>query len=154
MISKGMISKRDRYSFAARSLRFRSRSARAMTFLRSSLEAILRNACINSSPSAVTTLSRISTDTEISDGGPGKLTMFEPSPSFLETMSYFQRVDQRVTMKADREKLNRLSRRIDEALQLARELDETMAACILSIASREVSERMELAEAQRPDEPG
>jgi hypothetical protein len=80
--------------------------------------------------------------------------MFEPSPSFLETMSYFQRVDQRVKMKADREKLNRLSRRIDDAPQLARELDETMAAYILSIASREVSERMELAEAQRPDEPG
>jgi hypothetical protein len=65
-------------------------------------------------------------------------------------MSYFQRVK----MNADREKLNRLSRRIDDALQLARELDETMAAHILSIASREVSERMELAEAERPDEPG
>jgi hypothetical protein len=68
-------------------------------------------------------------------------------------MSYFQRVDQRVKMRADREKLNRLSRLIDDALQLARELDETMAAYILSIASREVSERIELGEDERPDQP-
>lgn len=46
---------------------------------------------------------------------------------------------------ANREELNMLSRLIDNALQLAVELDETMAAYILSIASREVSERIEQA---------
>ena len=46
-----------------------------------------------------------------------------------------------------------LSRLIDDALQLAVELDETMAAYILSIASREVSERIELEEADLPPEP-
>jgi hypothetical protein len=54
---------------------------------------------------------------------------------------------------ANREELNMLSRLIDDALQLAIELDETMAAYVLSIASREVSERIELAEAERPPEP-
>jgi len=68
-------------------------------------------------------------------------------------MSYFQRVNQRVEMKTDREKLNMLSRLIDDALQLALQLDETMAAYILSIASREVSERIELQEAERPADP-
>jgi hypothetical protein len=51
---------------------------------------------------------------------------------------------------ANREELNMLSRLIDDALQLAVELDETMAAYILSIASREVSERIELSETGRP----
>ncbi len=46
-----------------------------------------------------------------------------------------------------------LSRLIDGALQLAIELDETMAAYILSIASRELSERIELVEAELPPEP-
>jgi hypothetical protein len=55
---------------------------------------------------------------------------------------------------ANREELNLLSRLIDDALQLAAELDETMAIYILSIASREVSERIELAEADRPPESG
>jgi hypothetical protein len=54
---------------------------------------------------------------------------------------------------ANREELNMLSRLIDDALQLAVELDETMAAYILSIASREVSERIERAEANLPPEP-
>ena len=39
---------------------------------------------------------------------------------------------------------------IEDALKLATQLDETMAAYILSIACREVSERIEQAEAQRP----
>jgi hypothetical protein len=56
-------------------------------------------------------------------------------------------------MMANREELNMLSRLIDDALQLAEELDETMAAYILSIASRQVSERIELAEAKLPPEP-
>jgi hypothetical protein len=56
-------------------------------------------------------------------------------------------------MRADREKLNVLSRLIDDALQLALQLDETMAAHILSIASREVSERIEVEEAERPADP-
>jgi hypothetical protein len=54
---------------------------------------------------------------------------------------------------ANREELNMLSRLIDDALQLAVELDETMAAYILSIASRQLSERIELAEARLPPEP-
>ena len=54
---------------------------------------------------------------------------------------------------ANREELNVLSRLIDGALQLAIELDETMAAYILSIASREVSERIETMEADLPLEP-
>jgi hypothetical protein len=54
---------------------------------------------------------------------------------------------------ANREELNMLSRLIDDALQLAVELDETMAAYILSIASREVSERIGLAEAEQLPEP-
>ena len=54
---------------------------------------------------------------------------------------------------ANREEFNMLSRLIDNALQLAVELDETMAAYILSIASREVSERIELEEADLPPEP-
>jgi hypothetical protein len=53
---------------------------------------------------------------------------------------------------ANREKLNALSRLIEDAFRLAMELDETMAAYILSIASRELSERIEQAEAQRPAE--
>jgi hypothetical protein len=104
-----------------------------MTFLRSSLEAILRNACIKSKPSAVTTLSRMPSGTEISDAGPGKLTTFEPLPSFLETsfletMSYFQRMDQQVKTRADREKRDVPGRRVDNAPSFAGELDETMAA--------------------------
>jgi hypothetical protein len=53
-------------------------------------------------------------------------------------------------MMANREELSMLIRLIDDALQLAIELDETMAAYILSIASRQVSERIELAEAELP----
>jgi hypothetical protein len=62
-------------------------------------------------------------------------------------------MNQRMKMRADREKLNMLSRLIDDALQLALQLDETMAAHILSIASREVSERIEFQEAERPADP-
>jgi len=54
---------------------------------------------------------------------------------------------------ANREELNMLSRLIDGALQHAVELNETMAAYILSIASREVSERIEKTEADQPPEP-
>jgi len=54
---------------------------------------------------------------------------------------------------ANREELNLLSRLIDDALQLAVKLDETMAAYILSIASRELSERIELLKAELPPEP-
>jgi hypothetical protein len=57
---------------------------------------------------------------------------------------------QQVTKMASREQLNMLSRMVDEALRLAVELDETMAAYILSIASREVSERIEGKEARKP----
>jgi hypothetical protein len=46
---------------------------------------------------------------------------------------------QRVTLRANREMLGMLSQLIDDALKLAMEQDETMAAYILSIASREVS---------------
>jgi len=60
---------------------------------------------------------------------------------------------QQVANMANREELNVLSRLIDGALQLAIELDETMAAYILSIASREVSERIETMEADLPLEP-
>jgi hypothetical protein len=60
---------------------------------------------------------------------------------------------QQVAKMANREELNVLSRLIDDALQVAVELDETMAAYILSIASREVSERIEKTEADRPPEP-
>jgi hypothetical protein len=55
-------------------------------------------------------------------------------------------------MMANREKLNVLSRLVDDALKLATELDETMTAYILSIASRELSERIEQTETQRPAE--
>jgi hypothetical protein len=47
---------------------------------------------------------------------------------------------QRVTLVANREKLSVLGRRIEDALKRAIERDETMAAYILSTASREVSE--------------
>jgi hypothetical protein len=60
---------------------------------------------------------------------------------------------QQVAKMANREELNVLSRLIDGALQHAVELNETMAAYILSIASREVSERIEQTEAQLPPEP-
>jgi hypothetical protein len=53
---------------------------------------------------------------------------------------------------ANREELNMLSRLIDDALQSAVNLDETMATCILSIASREPSERIALPEAELPPE--
>jgi hypothetical protein len=124
-----------------------------MTFLRSSLEAILRNACIKSKPWAVTTLSRMSTGTEISDAGLGKLTTFEPLPSFLETsfletMSYFQRMDQQVKTRADRKKRDVLGRRVDDTPSLASELDETMATYVPSTASREISGTIEPAGAE------
>jgi hypothetical protein len=57
-------------------------------------------------------------------------------------------------MMAKREDLNMLRRLIDSALQLALELDETMTAHILSIARREVSERIKAAEASQPPESG
>jgi hypothetical protein len=60
-------------------------------------------------------------------------------------MSNFQQVEK----MANPENLNGLGRLVDDALQLAIKLDETMAAHILSIASREVSERIEQAEAER-----
>jgi hypothetical protein len=53
-------------------------------------------------------------------------------------------------MMAKREDLNMLGRLIDGAIQLALELDETMTAHILSIASQEVSERIEAEEAPQP----
>ena len=53
---------------------------------------------------------------------------------------------------AKREDLNMLGRLIDGAIQLALELDETMTAHILSIASQEVSERIEAEEAPQPPE--
>jgi hypothetical protein len=62
----------------------------------------------------------------------------------------FQQVAKKM---ANREELNVLSRLIDGALQHAVELNETMAAYILSIASREVSERIEQTEARLPTEP-
>ena len=46
-----------------------------------------------------------------------------------------------------------LSRLIDDALQVAIELNETMAVYVLSIASREVSERIAEAEPERPPVP-
>jgi hypothetical protein len=52
-----------------------------------------------------------------------------------------------------RDKLNLLSRLIEDARKLATDLDEIMAAYILSIASREVSERIERTEMQQPAEP-
>jgi hypothetical protein len=55
---------------------------------------------------------------------------------------------------AKREDLNMLGSLIDDALQLALELDETMTAYILSIASQEVSERIEAAEASQPPDSG
>jgi hypothetical protein len=54
---------------------------------------------------------------------------------------------------ANQEKLSMLGRLIDDALKLAMEQDETMAAYILSIASREVSERIEQSDARLPAEP-
>jgi hypothetical protein len=57
-------------------------------------------------------------------------------------------------LMAKREDLNMLGRLIDDALQLALELDETMTAYILSIASQQVSERIEAVEAGRPPESG
>jgi hypothetical protein len=54
---------------------------------------------------------------------------------------------------ANREELGMLGRLIDDALQLAVKLDETMAAHILSIASRELSERIEPPEVELPPEP-
>ena len=53
-------------------------------------------------------------------------------------------------MMANREDLNMLARLIDDALQLALELNETMTAHILSIAGRQVSETIAAAEAGRP----
>src|SRR3954451_23078338 len=117
-----------------------------MTLRRSSLETVLKNARINSSPSAVGTLSRVSPDAEIADEGSGKLRTFEPSPSFsdskpFESKSFVSMSDCPLgDMMAKREDLNMLRRLIDSALQLALELDETMTAHILSIARREVSE--------------
>jgi hypothetical protein len=87
--------------------------------------------------------------TEIADAGAGKLTTFEPSPSFLETISYFQRVDP----AGENASRSGETRMIDNAPQLARELDETMAVCILSIAGREVSQRTERKQDERPDLP-
>jgi hypothetical protein len=75
-------------------------------------------------------------------------TFVAPAP-ILELVSNFQQASKMAT----REDLNMLSRLVDDALQLAIKLDETMAAYILSIASREVSERIEQAEAERPPEP-
>ena len=46
-----------------------------------------------------------------------------------------------------------LGRLIDDALQVAIELNETMAVYVLSIASREVSERIAEAEPERPPVP-
>jgi hypothetical protein len=53
---------------------------------------------------------------------------------------------------ANREELNMLSRLTDNAIQFALKLDETMATCILSIAGRELSEGIELLEAELPPE--
>jgi hypothetical protein len=53
---------------------------------------------------------------------------------------------------ANREELNTLSRLIDDALQSAVKLDETMATGILSMARREPSERIALPEAELPPE--
>jgi hypothetical protein len=58
-------------------------------------------------------------------------------------MSYFQRMDQQVKTRADREKLDVPGRRVDNAPSFAGELDETMAAGVLSTASREISGTIE-----------
>jgi hypothetical protein len=69
-------------------------------------------------------------------------------PSFLETMTYFQRMDQQVKMRADRKKLDVPGRRVDHTPSLASELDETMAACVPSTASRKISGTIEPAAAE------
>jgi hypothetical protein len=62
-------------------------------------------------------------------------------------MSYFQRMDQQVKTRADREKLDVPGRRVDDAPSFAGELDQTMAVCVPSTASREISGTIEPAAA-------
>jgi hypothetical protein len=63
-------------------------------------------------------------------------------------MSYFQRMDQQVKTRADREKRDVPGRRVDNAPSFAGELDETMAAGVPSTASREISGTIEPARAE------
>jgi hypothetical protein len=57
-------------------------------------------------------------------------------------------MDQQVKMRADRKKHDVPGRRIDDPPSLAGELDETMAACVPSTASREISGTIEPAGAE------